>query len=143
MIHCRSHALASSVTPRSCPRLGAVTRRRSLALAAAGVCAVALCQALSTGCGSARRAEPLVGPVSLTEHQQLGRVVFSQHCYQCHPNGAGGVGPAINDKPLPQALIRTQVRAGLGAMPGFDEHHISEDELKAVSAYLATLRKAG
>ena len=105
--------------------------------------AVMLTFALATGCGSTRRAEPLVGPIRLTEQQQLGRTVFSQHCYQCHPNGAGGVGPAVNDKPLPQALIRTQVRAGLGAMPGFDAHHISDDELKAVSAYLATLRKAG
>jgi|SRR5687767_2883113 mono/diheme cytochrome c family protein len=120
-----------------------MTRRRSVSLVAVTGCAVALASALASGCGSTRRAEPLVGPIRLTEQQQLGRAVFSQHCYQCHPNGAGGVGPAINDKPLPQGLIRTQVRAGLGAMPGFDEHHISDDELKAVSAYLATLRKAG
>jgi len=120
-----------------------MTRRGPIAFVAVTGCAVALASALASGCGSARRAEPLVGPVRLTEQQQLGRAVFSQHCYQCHPNGAGGVGPAINDKPLPQALIRTQVRAGLGAMPGFDKHHISDDELKAVSAYLATLRKAG
>lgn len=120
-----------------------MTRRRSLALAAVVGCTLALCQPLASGCGSARRAEPLVGVIQLNEQQQLGRAVFSQHCYQCHPNGAGGVGPAINDKPLPQGLIRTQVRAGLGAMPGFDEQHISDDELKALSDYLATLRKAG
>src|SRR5687768_18211358 len=107
-----------------------MNRRRSIALVAVTGWALALASALSTGCGSARRAEPLVGPIQLTERQQVGRAVFSQHCYQCHPNGAGGVGPAINDKPLPQALIRTQVRAGLGAVPGFDEHHISDDELK-------------
>ena len=122
-----------------------MTRRPTLALVVmlGGAAAAALCQLAAGGCGSARRAEPLVGPVQLTEQQQLGRQVFSKHCYQCHPNGAGGVGPAINDKPLPQGLIRTQVRAGLGAMPGFDEQHISEDELKALSAYLAALRKAG
>ena len=113
------------------------------AAAVAGIAAVVLLGAAPLGCGTARRAEPLVGPIQLSEHEQLGRKVFSQHCYQCHPNGAGGVGPAINDKPLPQALIRTQVRAGLGAMPGFDEEHISDDELKALSAYLATLRKSG
>jgi cytochrome c5 len=120
-----------------------MTRKRSFALVALTAWAVVLCHGLAAGCGSPRRAEPLVGPIRFTETQQLGRMVFSQHCYQCHPNGAGGVGPAINDKPLPQALIRTQVRAGLGAMPGFDEHHISDKELKAVSDYLATLRKAG
>ncbi len=118
-------------------------RRSVTFVLAIGCAAAAVCHLASGGCGSSRRAEPLVGPVTLTETQQLGRAVFSQHCYQCHPNGAGGVGPAINDKPLPQALIRTQVRAGLGAMPGFDEHHISDRELKAVSEYLAVLRKAG
>jgi mono/diheme cytochrome c family protein len=114
-----------------------------LALLVAVPGTLVLVHVLTLGCGSARRAEPLVGPMRLTAQEQLGRQVFSQHCYQCHPNGAAGVGPAINDKPLPQGLIRTQVRAGLGAMPGFDEHHISEAELKAVSAYLAALRKAG
>ncbi|HEV2296597.1 MAG TPA: cytochrome c [Tepidisphaeraceae bacterium] len=114
-----------------------------LALSAAVIAAISLTHLLATGCGSARRAEPRVGPIHLTEAQQLGQQVFSQHCYQCHPNGAAGVGPAINDKPLPQALIRAQVRAGLGAMPGFDEQHISDEELKAVSEYLSALRKAG
>lgn len=98
---------------------------------------------LANGCGSSRRAEALIGPIHLTETQQLGRQVFSQHCYQCHVNGSGGGGPAINDKPLPKALIRTQVRAGLGAMPGFDEEHISDEKLDAVAEYLSTLRQAG
>ena len=120
-----------------------MTRPRSLALATVVACLGVICYALATGCGSARRPEPLVGPVQLTEQQQLGRAVFSQHCYQCHPNGAGGLGPAINDKPLPQELVRTQVRAGLGAMPGFDDKQISDEELKALSAYLVALRRAG
>lgn len=116
-----------------------------LRVAAVSACIVAgaLLVVGPMGCGSARRAEPLVGSIQLSEHEQLGQQVFSRHCYQCHPNGAGGVGPAINNKPLPQALIRTQVRAGLGAMPGFDEQHISDDELEALSAYLARLRKSG
>jgi mono/diheme cytochrome c family protein len=95
------------------------------------------------GCTDARRSEPLVGgPVHLTEQQQLGQQVFAQHCYQCHPNGAAGLGPAINNKPLPQAMIKTQVRVGAGAMPGFDEHHIPQDQLDAVASYLTALRKA-
>jgi mono/diheme cytochrome c family protein len=105
-------------------------------------CAFATVTAI-TGCGSARRPEPLVGPVRLTDQQQLGQVVFSRHCYQCHPNGDAGLGPAINNKPLPQAMIRTQVRLGAGAMPGFDTQHIPDDQLEAVASYLAVLRKAG
>jgi hypothetical protein len=50
--------------------------------------------------------------------------------------GAAGLGPAIDDKPLPGGLIKTQVRPGLGAMPHFSQQHISDDDLGAVVAYL-------
>lgn len=53
-----------------------------------------------------------------------------------------GLGPAINDKPLPGWLIKTQVRQGLGAMPSFDESELSETDLDALVAYLAALKNA-
>jgi mono/diheme cytochrome c family protein len=70
----------------------------------------------------------------------LGQRVFSANCYQCHPGGAAGAGPAINDKPLPENLIKTQVRAGLGAMPGFGKDRIDDEQLDAVVRYLKELR---
>jgi mono/diheme cytochrome c family protein len=106
--------------------------------------AVAAPLILQPGCGSTRREEPLVGSVDLADPQvKLGRQVFMSQCYQCHPGGRGGVGPALNDKPLPQPAIRTQVRAGVGAMPGFNEQRINDDELHAVARYVTALRTAG
>lgn len=96
---------------------------------------------LPIGCGSARRSVPLVGPMELDDPQLiLGQQVFASHCYQCHPGGRAGLGPAINDKPLPAALIRMQVRNGLGAMPAFGEPVISDEQLDAVAQYLVALR---
>jgi mono/diheme cytochrome c family protein len=95
----------------------------------------------STACRTVRRDEPIVGPLPLdnpaVEH---GRIVFANHCHACHPGGAGGLGPAINDKPFPRFLMKTQVRAGLGAMPSFDQHAIPSNDLDDLMKYVLTLR---
>jgi mono/diheme cytochrome c family protein len=97
--------------------------------------------ALTAGCGGERAGTPYTRAVDVNDPQvALGRQVFAAHCYQCHPGGAGGVAPAINDKPLPEQLIKTQVRAGLGAMPGFDKDRINDEQLDAVVRYLKELR---
>jgi mono/diheme cytochrome c family protein len=96
---------------------------------------------LFTGCGSERRDEPLTDPLTTDDPRvALGHRVFSQHCNQCHPGGAAGLAPAINNKPLPVNLIKTQVRKGLGLMPAFSEREISEEELDGVVRYLKGLR---
>ena len=96
------------------------------------------------GCGSARRGEPLVGPLPISSPAVAqGRQVFMAHCQQCHPGGEAGLGPAINDKPLPGFLIALQVRRGLGAMPAFSPQELSPDELDALIAYLKVLRRHG
>jgi mono/diheme cytochrome c family protein len=97
---------------------------------------------IALGCGSERRAPALVGwPQTDTDAERRGQVVFAMHCYQCHPNGASGLGPALNDKPAPAGLIKTQVRAGLGAMPAFDAQKISDQELDDLAAYVIALRE--
>jgi len=105
-------------------------------------CVFATAAVLITGCSSARRGEPLASAPRLSPDQQRGQIVFSQRCYQCHPNGATGIGPALNNKPLPAALVKTQVRKGLGSMPAFDQKHISDDDLNALASYVAVLRKS-
>ena len=96
---------------------------------------------LLTGCGPERRDEPLAGPLSSDDPRvALGHRVFSQHCHQCHPGGAAGLAPSINDKPLPVNLMKTQVRKGLGLMPAFSEQEISDEQLDAVIRYLKALR---
>jgi mono/diheme cytochrome c family protein len=95
------------------------------------------------GCGSARRAEPLIGPLDLDPLALRGERVFMEHCQACHPGGEAGVGPALNDKPLPGFARRAQIRAGLGAMPAFSADEIAPDALRDLIAYLDALRHAG
>ena len=45
--------------------------------------------------------------------------------------------------PVPDAAIRLQVRKGMGAMPHFDEHHISPNELDAIVEYMKVIRHHG
>jgi mono/diheme cytochrome c family protein len=104
------------------------------------VIAAAALLAFAGGC-SARRGEPFKGPFvasdAVVEH---GRVVFMEHCHKCHPGGEAGLGPAINDKPLPEFLMKIQIRTGLGAMPSFKEHELSSEDADAVIRYLKALR---
>ena len=98
---------------------------------------------LATSCGSARRGEPVVGPVGLSPAALRGEQVFMRNCHACHPKGEGGLAPSINDKPLPDFLIRLQVRRGLGAMPQFGPKEIGDAELDGLIAYLKALRRQG
>ena len=70
----------------------------------------------------------------------LGHRVLPQPCNPCHPGGAAGLAPSINDKPLPVGLMKTQVRQGLGLMPAFSEKEITDEELDAIIRYLKALR---
>ena len=109
---------------------------RALSASALGLVLVA--------CGSARRSAPLVGPfVPEKAAQARGEHVFFEFCHQCHPGGEAGLGPAINDKPLPGSAIRTQVRMGVGAMPSFSEEEIADKELDDLVEYTTGLRAHG
>ena len=111
---------------------------------AAAATALTLLPALLAGCGQAQRGEPFAPPVRLASAEaEAGQRVFMTYCHQCHPGGAAGLGPALNNKPLPGFLIKYQVRHGLGAMPEFDEQQISDEELDRLVAYLLELRRAG
>ena len=116
-------------------------RRRTLLMITDGLLLGATVILLSWGCGSARRGVPLTESVPQTPAVQRGQVVFMQHCHMCHPGGSAGLGPALNNKPLPGALIRFQVRNGLGAMPSFSRDHISDEQLGDLVEYVVILRK--
>jgi len=95
-------------------------------------------------CGTGRRSEPILGPLQLASNEQLeGQKLFMVHCNQCHPGGDAGLGPAVNDKPVPDAAIRLQVREGLGAMPSFPEELISTRELDQILDYMEALQDHG
>jgi mono/diheme cytochrome c family protein len=72
----------------------------------------------------------------LSEKAFAGKKVFNDNCHRCHPNGMGGLGPSIVDKPLPGFLIRFQVRAGLGTMPHFDKDRLPKEDLDKLITYI-------
>lgn len=91
-------------------------------------------------CGSPQRAAPLLsggmpGPAD-------SRLLFENNCHICHPQGAAGLGPPLNNKPLPEFAIKAQVRKGVGAMPAFSQQMLSDDDLDKVAKYVQALRKA-
>jgi mono/diheme cytochrome c family protein len=96
--------------------------------------------ATASACGSARQSEPLTGALRLTAEQQHGQVLFHKFCHQCHPHGEAGLGPAINNKPAPLAIVRIQVRSGLGAMPAFPDRLIPDHDLDSLLAFVDAQR---
>jgi mono/diheme cytochrome c family protein len=96
------------------------------------------------GCGSARRSGPLgTAPRLTTEAQRHGQRLFMQYCNQCHPGGDAGLAPALNDKPLPGAAIKLQVREGFGKMPAFSDQEIDRHALDDIVSYVHALRHGG
>ncbi|WP_276496946.1 c-type cytochrome [Pontibacter litorisediminis] len=99
------------------------------------------------GCSTAKRGEPISGPLNLdTEQLERGQLVFMQHCQKCHPGGEAGVGLPINNVPLPKGLLKFRVRSkafllGLGRMPSFKEEEISDRDLEALVSYIKELKK--
>lgn len=92
-------------------------------------------------CASARRTEPLASPIDTSDPAVArGQRIFFQHCHQCHPQGEGGLGPAIVNKPLPEFLMKFQVRHGLGTMPSFKSDKITSADLDALMQYLKVVR---
>lgn len=102
--------------------------------------AMAILLAALTACGSARRSEPIAGPLTNSDPVRRGAQVYSWHCQECHPAGETAIGPALNNKPLPDFLIRFQVRRGLGAMPSFSKEKLSDEDLDNLITYLKALR---
>ena len=109
----------------------------------AALAGAALAAYLLAAC-SVRRSEPVVGPMPVdTPQLQRGEILYMRHCNMCHTGGEFGFGPALSNKPAPKFLMRTQVRAGLGAMPRFSRQEISPEELDDILAYVVAVRKHG
>jgi mono/diheme cytochrome c family protein len=91
---------------------------------------------LITGCTHKIAPPGENGMSHLSENELSGMQIFMDKCHRCHPNGMGGLGPGIFDKPLPGFLIRFQVRNGLGTMPGFDKEHLPKEDMNKLVAYI-------
>ncbi|NUP13710.1 MAG: cytochrome c [Polyangiaceae bacterium] len=99
---------------------------------------------MSVGCGSQQSSPPIAGaePVLETAQKKHGEVMFMRNCNQCHPGGAGGLGPALNNKPAPKGAIALVIRTGPGDMPAFGKEELSSDDVDAIAAYVVALRSA-
>lgn len=76
-----------------------------------------------------------------TAAEQRGAALFDQHCSKCHTGGTAGMAPGVTDKPFPVALMKLQVRTGLGAMPGFPKREISDAQLDDIMTYITAARR--
>lgn len=95
------------------------------------------------GC-SGRRSEPLRGALNVSDPQVAhGQQVYMSRCDKCHPGGDAGLGPSLNNKPLPGFMVAFQARHGMGAMPAFTAEELPRPDLDAVVAYLKALRRNG
>ena len=102
------------------------------------VVAVAACAALMS-CATPRQSEPRTGPFQPANEQLArGETTFFHYCAKCHDAGHSGLAPGI--LPVPDFLIRFQVRHGLGVMPAFDERVLSEQQLDDLLRYLDAIR---
>jgi mono/diheme cytochrome c family protein len=118
-------------------------RRRFFARRGALLGGLAAAALVAAACGTARKGEPLAGELVLDPALLEGARVYAQHCDKCHPGGEAGLGPSLNDKPLPSFLIRTQVRAGMGVMPSFGDDEIDDASLDRILDYLDALDRHG
>jgi mono/diheme cytochrome c family protein len=99
----------------------------------------------AAGCGGpSRTGAPLTEPLLLSDIDSpvaRGQRAFMNHCHQCHPGGSAGLAPSLTGTIFPDALVRFQVRNGLGAMPSFNKAQLSDDELDGIVRYLNALRR--
>ena len=102
-----------------------------------------VCVLLLAACGAEQRIEPEAPEViPATRDETRGKHLFQKFCYQCHPGGSQGLGPALDDKPLAEAAIRTQIRVGAGSMPSFNEEWLTDDQVAEIAEYVTTLHDA-
>jgi len=109
----------------------------------ATVAAVSLMAAgamLVAACSSPRKSEPIAPQLKLTDAQLQGRLLYDRYCYKCHTEGEGGLGPSLNEKPLPGFAMKFQIRHGLGTMPAFPPERLSDESVEQIVDYLAALR---
>lgn len=79
------------------------------------------------------------GPITSTEVDR-GKEVFTTNCDDCHPGGEEDVGPSLIAEPRPPARIRQQIREGSGRMRPFSSNRISDEDVEAMLAYLASIK---
>ncbi len=77
-----------------------------------------------------------------TAQDEVGQRLYeSKGCYQCHGYaGQGGVaGPRLAPEPIPIEAFRAIVRKPPNVMPAYSPRVLSDEELKAIYRFVASL----
>ena len=96
--------------------------------------------ALLALCAGAAIAQPSAAEI------ESGRAAYMQFgCYTCHGTvGQGGersAAPRIAPGPHPLDAFRAMVRQPREAMPRYEPRYVSDDQLRLMHAYLASIRQ--
>jgi mono/diheme cytochrome c family protein len=78
------------------------------------------------------------GPIKSTDVAH-GKEAFDNFCGDCHPDGGEDVGPSLIADPHSPGRLRKQIREGSGKMRPFSEQRLSNDDMEAILAYLASI----
>ena len=79
------------------------------------------------------------GPITSTEVDR-GKELFAANCDDCHPGGDEDVGPSLIAEPHTPARLRQQIREGSGRMRPFSSQRVSDEDLEAILAFLASIK---
>ena len=87
-----------------------------------------------------------VAPRAATDDVERGRQLYMANgCFSCHGTvGQGGersAGPKLAPDTFPFEAFRALVRTPRDAMPRMDVKHISEEQLRDIHSYLASIAK--
>ena len=87
-----------------------------------------------------------VAPRGSADDVESGRRLYMANgCFSCHGTvGQGGErsgAPKLAPEPYPFEAFRALVRTPREAMPRLDAKHVSDDELRAMHSYLASIPK--
>jgi cytochrome c-L len=90
--------------------------------------------------------DPYVGNA---EAAAAGKALFEENCQGCHmPDGSGGMGPSLIDEVYSNKRADTDVgkfeiihSGAAGAMRGFSERGLTQDQILKIIAHIRTLKK--
>jgi ubiquinol-cytochrome c reductase cytochrome c subunit len=93
---------------------------------------------------AASTAGALAAPATLVRGSaEAGRAVYmAKNCYFCHGTlgqGAMATGVRLAPDPIPATAIRAYVRHPRGQMPAYSPEVLSDEDIDAIYAYLASL----
>lgn len=103
---------------------------------------------LATACGGSETPEgaeteggdvaQYEGAIASADVEQ-GAEQFALFCDDCHPDGEEDVGPSLIANPTTPAMMRKQIREGSGKMRPIPAKRLSDEDMEAVLAYLASI----